>query len=208
MNTLAVFEKFSRKSLIQPISVTKKPLTYLNSFEIEYRTKSGALKKWELVSRGDLKRVEEEIFHSASFSDGAMIAAVDKERTHIVLLREYRVSQGRYVYALPAGLMDPGETIEEAAAREFLEETGLHLEIASVSKERYASVGIIDEKVTMVYGYYSGTPSKEHQSDQEDADILLVDREMAIYLLKYEEVPIRTTLVLEHFFKLNPFLSL
>jgi len=194
-------------SAIKPLSVESKSLKYLNGFEISYQTKSGAIKKWELVSRGNIDRVTQEIFHGASISDGAMIAAINKERTHIVLLREYRVSQGRYVYALPAGLMDPGETIQEAAIREFKEETGLHLDIATVTKERYASVGMIDEKITMVYGYYSGTPTKAYQSDQEDADILLVDKETAIYLLTHEEVPIRTTLILEHFFKLNPFLE-
>lgn len=193
------------KSAIAPVSVIPAPLKYLNSYCITYTTKSGAVRQWELVSRGDLQRVEAEIFQGASFSDGAMIAAINRARTHIVLLREYRVSQGRYVYALPAGLSDPGETIEEAAVREFKEETGLDLEIASVARERYASVGIIDEKITMVYGYYSGMPSQALQSDNEDAEILIVDREAAKALLKNEEVPIRTALVLEHFFKLNPF---
>lgn len=195
-------------SLLKPLKVEKTPLKYLNGYTITYTSKSGALKTWELVSRGGLDRVEQEVFEGASFSDGAMIVAVDLEHRKIVLLKEYRVSQGRYVYALPAGLMDPGETIEAAAIREFKEETGLDLKIQRVQRERYASVGIIDEKITMVYGYYSGSPSKSLQTDHEDAEILFVDRSMAIDLLAKEEVPIRTTLVLEHFFHLNPFFDL
>jgi len=194
--------------MMKTLSVQKlDKLKYLNSFNITYRTKSGASRDWELVSRDGIERLEAEIFHHKSFSDGAMIAATNISKDCIVLVREYRVSAGKYIYSLPAGLSDEGESIEMAAVREFKEETGMDFEPIYTSKERYASVGITNEKVNIVYGYYSGEPSGDYLSDNEDIDVIFVDKSKATQLLESEEVPIRTALVLENLFQLNPFLK-
>ncbi|MCK8060025.1 MULTISPECIES: NUDIX hydrolase [unclassified Fusibacter] len=183
----------------------KKELDYLHAYSISYLNKSGAQKEWELVSRQGIDRLEKEIFGHLAFTDGAMIFATDYDKTHVVLIREFRVSAGKYLYILPAGLIDPGESIEDASVREFKEETGLELNVHSVSRSRYVSIGIINERINVTYGYYSGSPSKAYQSDNEDADILFVDREKAKHILESEDVPIRTALLLEQFFKLNDF---
>jgi ADP-ribose pyrophosphatase len=44
----------------------------------------------------------------------------------IPLIRQYRPAVEQYTWELPAGTLDSGETAEEAARRELLEETGLH----------------------------------------------------------------------------------
>ena len=41
----------------------------------------------------------------------------------ILLNYEYRLAVGEWVYNYPAGLIDDGETIAEAAVRELKEET-------------------------------------------------------------------------------------
>jgi len=182
-------------------------LNYLKAFRIDYETKSGKEAVWELVSRQGAERLEAEIFNHERFSDGVMIFATNPQSTHVVMLREFRVSVGSYVYMLPAGLSDLGETTEMAATREFFEETGMTLEMAYLSKARYVSLGIVNECVNVAFGYYSGEPSTAHQDDKEDAEVVFVNREDAIDLLNEEEVPIRTAQLLEHFFNLNPFLS-
>ncbi len=180
-------------------------LNYLHSYQINYQLPSGKQKIWELVSRSDKERLSDEIFNQASYTDGATIFATDRTKTHVVLIKEYRVAAGRYLYALPAGLIDKGETIEQAAIREFKEETGLTLEIAKVAKERYTSVGLTNEKINLVYGYYSGTPSNAFSEETEDIEPLIVNRAQAIEILENEEVPIRTALLLESFFKIDQF---
>jgi ADP-ribose pyrophosphatase len=40
------------------------------------------------------------------------------------LIRQYRFAVDQYLYEVPAGTMDPGETPEQTAARELQEETG------------------------------------------------------------------------------------
>lgn len=191
---------------LKVVGVTeKKTLDYLHGFEITYLNKKGELKQWELVSRDGIERLESELFEGASYSDGAMIFACNRSKDKVIMLKEFRVSAGRYVYMLPAGLSDGEESIETTSKREFFEETGMDFEFVCASKPRYVSVGMVNERVTIVYGYGSGEISTAHQSDNEEAEVLWVDHTLAKTLIEHEEVSIRTALLLESFFKLNTF---
>lgn len=180
-------------------------LHYLKGFRIDYVNREGADKSWELVSRQGIDRLREEIDHGKRFSDGAMIFATNREKTHVVMLREYRVSAGRTIYMLPAGLSDGDEPVSVTSVREFKEETGMDFEFVMSDVPRYASVGIINECVEIAYGYYSGEPSNSHQSPDEEAEIIFVDRHMAQHILEHEDIAIRSALLLRHFFNLNSF---
>lgn len=184
-----------------------KEFKYLNGYRIHYKTKNNTDRTWEIASRGDESRLEKELFHHHSYTDGAMVFATNAEKDKVVVLKEFRVSAGKYIYMLPAGLIDPNENIFDAAIREFKEETGLTLEPKYVEKERYTSVGIINEKVNIVYGYFSGIPSKAYQEESEDAEILIIDKEEAIRILKEEEVPIRTAMLLQLHYKIHPYFN-
>jgi len=186
---------------------TIEKLSYLNSFVIDYQSKSGQKKEWELVSRQSRERLEKEIFQAQSFSDGAMIFATDASKENVVILKEYRVSAGQYVYMFPAGLVESGESIEVGSIREFKEETGLTLHPEYVEKERYVSVGIVNEKVNIVYGTFSGVPSTQYQTDNEHAEIHIINRAQALSILENEEVSIRTAILLQGFYGLNPFFN-
>ncbi len=180
-------------------------LEYLHPFAIEYADKKGEKRVWELSSRADEDRLRSEIFDGKSYSDGTLIVATDEDKTNLVMLREFRIIAGKYVYTFPAGLIEEGESIERASIREFKEETGMELEVRHIDRERYISVGMSNEKANTVFGYYSGTASNEYQEANEDAEVVIVDRDMAIELLKNEEVTMRSSLILQHYFKLNPF---
>lgn len=181
---------------------------HLNFFDVEYSTKSGRKKTWEVISRGDVSRLREEIFFNRSFSDGTMIVAQCKETSKVVMLKEYRVSAGRYVFSFPAGLADVNENDQSVVAvREFKEETGLDLEVVKVSRPMYTSVGLTNEKINIAYGYYSGVVSKQYQEDSEEADIVEVDREKAREILfnPNREIDLRSAALLDAHFKLGYF---
>jgi ADP-ribose pyrophosphatase len=62
-------------------------------------------------------------YYSLRVPDFAVMVALTED-DRMLAVRQYRPSVERYTIELPSGLVDPGETVAEAAARELLEETG------------------------------------------------------------------------------------
>jgi ADP-ribose pyrophosphatase len=65
----------------------------------------------------------DEPYYSLRLPDYASILAVAEDE-HVLCVRQYRPAVERYTLELPSGLVDPGESPEESARRELLEETG------------------------------------------------------------------------------------
>ena len=87
----------------------------------------------------------------------------------LIVTREYRPPIKDYEIAIPAGLIDEGETVEQAAKRELKEETGLDLlEVLHISPLLAASAGGTDECVKIVWCKASGTLSSEYLEVHED----------------------------------------
>ena len=101
----------------------------------------------------------------------------------LVLLSEYRpVLDGREI-SFPAGLVDKNETLERAAARELLEETGLTIKkIHMVSPNVYSSSGLTDEAVAFVFCEVTGTPTSANQESSEDINVMLLDAKQTMDL--------------------------
>ena len=70
-------------------------------------------------------------------------------RGRILLVRQYRLPARRYLWELPAGRMDPGETPLQAARRELAEETGLRARKWKKLISFYASPGFLSEKMNL-----------------------------------------------------------
>ena len=56
---------------------------------------------------------------------GAVIIAPLLTNDKIVFIRQFRPALGKYIYELPAGTLDPNESLATCAKRELIEETGL-----------------------------------------------------------------------------------
>lgn len=182
------------------LSITEGPLRYLKTYTIAYEDRTGQPKHWEMVSRGDIARFTREIEAQENISDGSMIVAFSEDRTKVVMVKEFRVIAGRYVYAFPAGLSDEGESLEQTSTREFKEETGLDFHYEGYEGPRYTSVGLSNEKVHTVFGTYSGEISQDFLEASEDIEALIVDRAEAIRILKEEECTIRSAFILYKIF--------
>ena len=62
-------------------------------------------------------------FYTVTIPDAAMIVALTDDG-RVILKTEYRYACRESVIACPAGMINPGETPEQTARRELLEETG------------------------------------------------------------------------------------
>jgi len=136
---------------------------FLEFKQLSYLNRMGEERKWDMVSRTGGRRA-------------VMIIATVGEK--LVVTKEFRVPIGGCEYGFPAGLIDDGETAEDAARRELGEETGLELtEILASSQPVFNSPGLSDEAITIVYARAAGTPSRDRLEADEDIQTLLLDRD-------------------------------
>ena len=89
---------------------------FLSYYEMEAVHRDGSVSPYYMVSRnpepGSLKAVT-----GNNPPDGVVIYSLYQDK--VVLIRQYRYPAGRFVYELPAGLVEPGEDMEQAAIREM-----------------------------------------------------------------------------------------
>lgn len=83
---------------------------FLRCIITTYIDSSGAVREWESFERVNCKGIV------------AIVAVTDDKE--VLLIRQFRPPVNGYVIEFPAGLNDRGDTLEEAAKRELLEETG------------------------------------------------------------------------------------
>ena len=106
-----------------------------------------------------------------------VILAVDpgkkKKDPWIVIERQYRHAAGQYLWELPAGKLDAGESPVEGAKRELAEETGYQARKWSPLVEYFASPGFLGEsmKVFLAEGLVAGDA---HPEADETIDFRLV----------------------------------
>ena len=176
---------------------------FLNMYDLHYVHKAGREKLYFIASRGkdiaDLK-----IKTRKNNPDGVIIYSVYGEKhDRMVLVRQYRVSIDDYIYELPAGLVDEGETCAEAGVRELKEETGLDFEPLQVDemyhKPFFTTIGMTDESCATVYGYATGTVSREGLEESEQLEVVLADRTEIRRILKEENVSMNCGYLMMHF---------
>lgn len=78
----------------------------------------------------------------------AVMMAVD-EKKRILLVRQYRLPARKFIWELPAGRIDPGESALQAARRELKEETGYRARNWKKMVSFYPSPGYVEEKMTV-----------------------------------------------------------
>ncbi|MBO5609698.1 MAG: NUDIX hydrolase [Eubacterium sp.] len=163
---------------------------FITRYDVSYRTEDGQSKIYEIISRNsDIKTYEE--LHGDK-PDAVVIIMTDETGERILLNREFRMAAGMWVINFPAGLIDAGETPEEAATRELREETGL--EIVSIDDTMglsYSAVGFSNEMNVCVIGKCRGEITLS-DSAFEEIQAAWYTKEQVRELLKKERFAART----------------
>lgn len=179
---------------------------FLSFYEMEAVHRDGSSSPYYMASRNDDGSSLTAVTHTVR-PNGVTIYSLLEDK--VVLVRQYRYPLGGYVYEFPAGLVEPGEDIADAAVREMYEETGLvFAPIASpFSRPYFSSVGMTDESCCLVFGRCQGTPTSIHQENTEDIQVVLADRAECRRILVQEQVAIQCAYMLMHFVSSqdNPF---
>ena len=81
-------------------------------------------------------------------SGSAVMLAVD-DRKRVLLVKQYRLPAQSYLWELPAGRLDEGETPLKAAKRELREETGYQAGKWSKLIHFFPSPGYVSEEMTI-----------------------------------------------------------
>ncbi len=139
---------------------------FITRYDLTYETVDNKEKIYEMISRKKEMSGIEDI--RGDQPDAVVVIVTDETGERILMDREYRMAVGDWVYNFPAGLIDPGETPQEAAKRELWEETGLELyRIDDLIGPSYSAVGFSNEINVCIVGRARGEFSKSTSTFEE-----------------------------------------
>lgn len=168
---------------------------FLNMYKLKLINKVGNRKDYFIASRRKKDNLTC-VTHTHNRCDGVMMIPLT-ENDEVVIVKQYRPAIDDYLYELPAGIIDPGEEIEEAAKRELFEETGLKCsECELYLKPSYTSVGLSDETTAVVKMKVYGEPTNINVEEDEEIEIIKIKRSEAKDFVKNHNVSMKGALIL------------
>jgi len=130
--------------------------------ERSYKKNSGKAGAWSYIERHNHQQA-------------VIIITRTSQSNSLILIRQFRIPLGRYIIEFPAGLIDEGESVKNAAYRELLEETGYQGESFSVSPPLCVSPGLTNETVYMAHVKVAEEPVQKAQpDDSEDIEVIVL----------------------------------
>lgn len=105
----------------------------------------------------------------------------------ILLLRQYRYAAGGYMYEIPAGRLDEGESPLECARRELREETGCTAESVEEMCMMYMTPGYTDEKIHFFLATEI-TRGEAAREEDEFAEVVVLPLSRALAMIEQGEI--------------------
>lgn len=124
------------------------------------------------VRMPDGREVDMELVRHPGSAAVLPIAEAPGGGEEVLLLRQYRYATGAWLLEIPAGKLDPGESAEDCARRELVEETGWAAGEIEPLGEVWPSPGILAERISL-FAARGLTPAAQ---DLEAGELLTVER--------------------------------
>lgn len=126
-------------------------------------------------------------------TNAVTIFVFNKNKTKMLLIKEFRYPINNYVIASPAGLIDNNEDFKTTALRELYEEIGYtedQVEIIDTLPPSYSSVGLTDEQTASVFVTVDDSiQPKQHLEGTEDIQYFWITPHDAEIFLETQELP-------------------
>jgi 8-oxo-dGTP pyrophosphatase MutT (NUDIX family) len=149
--------------------------TFLRCVITKYLDSKGTVREWEFIERVNCKGIV-----------GIVPVTDDKE---VLLIRQFRPPVKGYVIEFPAGLNEKDDTLEEAARRELLEETGYSAGHMIYLTEGTLSSGASGEVLTAFLAtglVFQGMGKRDETEDIEVLKIPIRELDQKLSALKSE----------------------
>ena len=139
---------------------------FVSRYDLKYETEDGLAKNYEMVSRNHEMKSFDDV--RSEKTEAVVLIIHNEDKSSILLNKEYRMAVGNVAINFPAGLIDPGETVEVAARRELWEETGLELyKIEQIWPSSYSAVGLTNERSEVIVGLARGEFAPSTSTEEE-----------------------------------------
>lgn len=110
------------------------------------------------------------------------------EKGEFVLVKQYKHGAGEFVIEFPAGVVDKGETPEEAAHREVAEETGYSFKDLKLLTTVHANPTKAIGKI-FIYLAKNAVKNKEMRLDEtEDIEVLIINKNEIAKMIESGEI--------------------
>ena len=143
----------------------------------------------DTVKEGDSEYTREIIKHHGS----AVIVPVFADKK-VALVKQYRHPAKDYLYEIPAGTVNRGESPETGAKRELEEEIGVTCKNIEKLSEFYVSPGFLTEKMH-VFLAQDFTETAQNFDDDENIEVEKFTFEEAFELIRTNEIQDAKTII-------------
>jgi ADP-ribose pyrophosphatase len=108
----------------------------------------------------------EMIRHSGASAVVPFLGSAAGDDPQLLLIKQYRYAANGFLYEIPAGRLDPGETPESCARRELQEETGCSAKRMEFLYTMYTTPGFTDERIHLFMATEMTQGETGHESDE------------------------------------------
>lgn len=110
-------------------------------------------------STGDLEMIR----HPGASAVVPFLSEPTGEDPQVLMIRQYRYAASSYLYEIPAGRLEPGETPEQCARRELEEETGCRAQRIEALTSVFTTPGFTDERIHLfaAFGLTAGQVQRD-----------------------------------------------